>query len=125
MDFAFANSFVEELAFGEDGIVLATDWWKLILIAFSALLFLFLLVRLALYIMRIVGVILCVAAGVAGGWLSKLLFAESLARRMPENGAPYASFLACVVGFLVCFAVAGGVMTMIRKPAQPLPKEKK
>lgn len=125
MDFAFANSFAEELAFGTGGINLSTDWWKLILIAFSALLFLFLLVRLALYIMRIVGVILCVTAGVGGGWLSRLFFTEILAQRLPENLVSFAPVLACFGGFLICFGIAGGIMTLIRKPAQPMPQEKK
>ena len=125
MLFALANTFTEELAFQEGGINWATDWWKCIIIGFSCLLFLFLCVRLALYILRIVGVVLCVAVGSAGAWIAKLLFSDEIAARLPENAAPYAPILASFLGFLLCFSVAVCVMHIIRKPAQPMKQKSK
>lgn len=116
---SFANTVTEDLAFQEGGVDWTADWWKVIIIAFSALLFLFLCLRLALYILRIVGVILCVAAGVAGGWLAYALLGSRLAELVGENLQPYAPFAAAFAGFLVTFAIAAGVMSWIRKPAQP------
>lgn len=119
----FSGTIIEDLAFQEEGIVWATDWWKIIIIAFSALLFLFLLVKLALYILRIVGVILCVAVGGAGGWIAQLLLSEWLAERLPEDLQKYSPFLLGAAGFLLCFGFAAAVMTLIRKPAQPMEKK--
>ncbi|GEM_PF-5773625 len=124
MFFTLANTFTEELAFQEGTINWATDWWKCIIIGFSGLLFLFLCVKLALYILRIVGVVLCVAVGSAGAWVSKLLLSEKIAEYLPESAVPYAPVLASFLGFLVCFSVAVCVMMLIRKPAQPMKKNK-
>ncbi|MCQ2396946.1 MAG: hypothetical protein MJ106_04535 [Lentisphaeria bacterium] len=120
----FSGTIIENLAFQEEGIVWATDWWKIIIIAFSALLFLFLLIKLALYILRIIGVIICVAIGGVGGWLTQLLFSEKFAERLPERLQTFSPFIVGAIGFLICFGLAVAVMTMIRKPAQSLEKKK-
>lgn len=116
-----ANTFTDELAFQEGGINWGTDWWKLIIIAFCALLLVFLTIRLALYILRIVGVILCIVFAGAGAFLAWKLVPEHISGLLPESVAPYAPALAAFVAFIVCFALSAGVMMLIRKPAQPLP----
>lgn len=116
-----ANTFTDELAFQEGGIDWGTDWWKLIIIAFCALLLVFLTIRLALYILRIVGVILCIVFAGAGAFLAWKLVPEHISGLLPESVAPYAPALAAFIAFIVCFALSAGVMMLIRKPAQPLP----
>lgn len=116
-----ANTFTDELAFQEGGINWGTDWWKLIIIAFCALLLVFLTIRLALYILRIVGVILCIVFAGAGAFLAWKLVPEHISGMLPESVAPYAPALAAFIAFIVCFALSAGVMMLIRKPAQPLP----
>lgn len=116
-----ANTFTDELAFQEGGINWGTDWWKLIIIAFCALLLVFLTIRLALYILRIVGVILCIAFAGAGAFLAWKLVPGHISGLLPESVAPYAPALAAFIAFIVCFALSAGVMMLIRKPAQPLP----
>lgn len=116
-----ANTFTDELAFQEGGINWGTDWWKLIIIAFCALLLVFLTIRLALYILRIVGVILCIVFAGAGAFLAWKIVPEHISGLLPESVAPYAPALAAFVAFIVCFALSAGVMMLIRKPAQPLP----
>ena len=116
-----ANTFTDELAFQEGGINWGTDWWKLIIIAFCALLLVFLTIRLALYILRIVGVILCIVFAAAGAFLAWKLVPEHISGLLPESVAPYAPALAAFIAFIVCFALSAGVMMLIRKPAQPLP----
>ena len=116
-----ANTFTDELAFQEGGINWGTDWWKLIIIAFCALLLVFLTIRLALYILRIVGVILCIVFAGAGAFLAWKLVPEHISGLLPESVAPYAPALAAFIAFIVCFALSAGVMMLIRKPAQPLP----
>lgn len=123
MFFQLASTFTEELAFQEGQINWATDWWKCIIIGFSVLLFLFLCVKLSLYILRIIGVILCVVFGTAGAWVSKLLLTEKIAEYLPESAVPYAPVLSSLLGFLVCFVVALGIMMLIRTPAQPMKKK--
>ena len=116
-----ANTFTDELAFQEGGINWGTDWWKLIIIAFCALLLVFLTIRLALYLLRIVGVILCIVFAGAGAFLAWKLVPEHISGLLPESVAPYAPALAAFIAFIVCFALSAGVMMLIRKPAQPLP----
>ena len=116
-----ANTFTDELAFQEGGINWGTDWWKLIIIAFCALLLVFLTIRLALYILRIVGVILCIVFAGAGAFLAWKLVPEHISGLLPASVAPYAPALAAFIAFIVCFALSAGVMMLIRKPAQPLP----
>lgn len=116
-----ANTFTDELAFQEGGINWGTDWWKLIIIAFCALLLVFLTIRLALYILRIVGVILCIVFAGAGAFLAWKLVPGHISGLLPESVAPYAPALAAFIAFIVCFALSAGVMMLIRKPAQPLP----
>lgn len=116
-----ANTFTDELAFQEGGINWGTDWWKLIIIAFCALLLVFLTIRLALYILRIVGVILCIVFAGAGAFLAWKIVPEHISGLLPESVAPYAPALAAFIAFIVCFALSAGVMMLIRRPAQPLP----
>ena len=116
-----ANTFTDELAFQEGGINWGTDWWKLIIIAFCALLLVFLTIRLALYILRIVGVILCIVFAGAGAFLAWKIVPGHISGLLPESVAPYAPALAAFIAFIVCFALSAGVMMLIRKPAQPLP----
>lgn len=116
-----ANTFTDELAFQEGGINWGTDWWKLIIIAFCALLLVFLTIRLALYILRIVGVILCIVFAGAGAFLAWKLVPGHISGLLPESVAPYAPALAAFIAFIVCFALSAGIMMLIRKPAQPLP----
>lgn len=116
-----ANTFTDELAFQEGGINWGTDWWKLIIIAFCALLLVFLTIRLALYILRIVGVILCIVFAGAGAFLAWKIVPEHISGLLPESVAPYAPALAAFIAFIACFALSAGVMMLIRKPAQPLP----
>lgn len=116
-----ANTFTDELAFQEGGINWGTDWWKLIIIAFCALLLAFLTIRLALYILRIVGVILCIVFAGAGAFLAWKLVPGHISGLLPESVAPCAPALAAFIAFIVCFALSAGVMMLIRKPAQPLP----
>lgn len=116
-----ANTFTDELAFQEGDINWGTDWWKLIIIAFCALLLVFLTIRLALYILRIVGVILCIVFAGAGAFLAWKIVPEHISGLLPESVAPYAPALAAFIAFIVCFALSAGVMMLIRKPAQPLP----
>ena len=116
-----ANTFTDELAFQEGGINWGTDWWKLIIIAFCALLLVFLTIRLALYILRIVGVILCIVFAGVGAFLAWKLVPGHISGLLPESVAPYAPALAAFIAFIVCFALSAGVMMLIRKPAQPLP----
>ena len=116
-----ANTFTDELAFQEGGLNWGTDWWKLIIIAFCALLLVFLTIRLALYILRIVGVILCIVFAGAGAFLAWKLVPGHISGLLPESVAPYAPALAAFIAFIVCFALSAGVMMLIRKPAQPLP----
>ena len=116
-----ANTFTDELAFQEGGINWGTDWWKLIIIAFCALLLVFLTIRLALYILRIVGVILCIVFAGAGAFLAWKLVPGHISGLLPESVAPYAPALAAFIAFIVCFALSAGEKMLIRKPAQPLP----
>ena len=80
-----ANTFTDELAFQEGGINWGTDWWKLIIIAFCALLLVFLTIRLALYILRIVGVILCIVFAGAGAFLAWKLVPGHISGLLPRG----------------------------------------
>ena len=114
----------ETLAFQSEGVDWHTDWWKVLIIAFAALLFLALLLRLSLYIMRIIGVALCIAVGCAGGWIAKGLLSEVIAQNLPESAEPYAPLASGLIGFLVCFGIAALIMALIRRTARPQPKPK-
>ncbi len=119
-----ANSFAEGMAFQSDGVDWSVDWWKVLILAFGTLLLLFLAIRLALYILRLVGVILCLAFATAGGVLAWRLLPGAMESLLPEALAPFAAPIAAVAGFLVCFGIAAGIMHFIRKPAQPLSEKK-
>ncbi len=116
-----ANSFSDDLAFQPEGIQWSTDWWKLLILAFALLLLIFLTLKLALYILRLVGVALCLAFAGAGAWFSWRLLASPAKTILPESLHPYAAPLAAFAGFLLCFGLAAGVMSLLRKPAQPTP----
>ncbi len=119
-----ANSFADDLAFQQEGIQWSTDWWKVLIIAFAVLLLIFLALRLALYILRLVGVALCLAFAGAGGWFSWRTLSVPLGGLLPASLHPYAAAIAAAAGFLLCFGLAAGLMALIRKPAQPpAPKE--
>ncbi len=119
-----ANTFVEDMAFQSNGIQWSVDWWKVLILAFGTLLLLFLAIRLALYILRLVGVILCLAFAAAGGVLAWRLLPDAMESLLPDALAPFATPVAAVAGFLVCFGIAAGIMHCIRMPARPLPEKK-
>lgn len=100
------------------------DWWKWLLIGFAAVLLLYLAVRLSLYIFKIIGAILCVACGVAGGYLAQALLNPVMRARLPENAQYLAPVISGAAGFLLCYGIAAAVMMMVRKPAQPMPNRK-
>ncbi|MGN0866633.1 MAG: hypothetical protein ACI4SG_03010 [Oligosphaeraceae bacterium] len=120
-----ANSLSDDLAFQPEGIQWSADWWKLLILAFALLLLVFLTLKLALYILRLVGVALCLAFAAAGAWFSWQMLAEPARSILPESLHPYAAPLAAFAGFLLCFGMAAGVMSLLRKPAQPPPENKK
>lgn len=100
------------------------DWWKWLLIAFSTLLLLYLAVRLSLYIFKIIGAILCVICGIAGGYFAQALLNPWLLEHLPGNYARFAPVASGLAGFAVCYGLAALIMLVVRKPAQPLPKSK-
>lgn len=125
MDFPLlANTFAEGMAFQSDGIQWSVDWWKVLILAFGTLLLVFLAIRLALYILRLVGVILCLAFAAAGGVLAWRLLPGAMESLLPDTLAPFATPLAAVAGFLVCFGIAAGILHCIRMPAQPINEKK-
>ena len=109
----------ETLAFSPDGIDWHTDWWKILIIAFAALLYVALLVRFSLYILRLIGVLVCVGIGVLGAFVAKSLFTDYFAEGLPVSLAQYSPVVAALLGFLLCFGISTLVMTLIRKAAQP------
>jgi glycopeptide antibiotics resistance protein len=100
------------------------DWWKWLVIGFAALLLLYLVIRLSLYIFKIIGAIMCVACGVAGGYLAQAILNPVLAERLPENATHLAPIISGAIGFLVFYGLAATIVLLIRKPAQPLEKKK-
>ena len=114
----------DTLAFQSESVDWHTDWWKVLIIAFATLLFLALLLKLALYVMRLLGVVICVSVGSAGGWVAKGLFSEQLAEQLPPSAGPYAPVACGLMGFLLCFGIAAFIMKCIRKTARPVPEEK-
>ncbi|MBP5300127.1 MAG: hypothetical protein J6Y80_01860 [Victivallales bacterium] len=112
----------DTLAFQSENVDWHTDWWKVLIIAFAALLFLALLLRLALYVLRLLGVAVCVAVGSAGAWVAKGLFTEQLAQSLPPSAEPYAPVACALAGFLLCFGIAAFIMKCIRKTARPVPQ---
>lgn len=119
-----ANTFAEGMAFQSDGIQWSVDWWKVLILAFGTLLLLFLSIRLALYILRLVGVILCLAFAAAGGVLAWRLLPPTMESLLPDALAPFATPLAAVAGFLVCFGIAASILHFIRMPARPIDEKK-
>ena len=91
---------------------------------FGPVLLLYLAVRLSLYIFKIIGAILCVACGVAGGYLAQTLLNPVMRARLPENAQYLAPVISGAAGFLLCYGIAAAVMMMVRKPAQPMPNRK-
>ena len=116
---ARADSLMEELALDPDGVNVGADWWKYILIALSGLLVVYLAIRLTLYILRLVGVLVCIAVGAAGAYFAQLLNPR-LEAFMPESVQRFTPFVSGLIGFLVCYAVGTLIMMFIRKPAAPL-----
>ena len=100
------------------------DWWKWLLIGFAALLFLYLVIRLSLYIFKIIGAIMCVACGVAGGYLAQAVLNPLLAEHLPENVVHLSPFISGAIGFLLCYGIAAAIVLLIRKPALPVAKKK-
>lgn len=113
------------LSFHGETISWQQDWWKILVIAFAALLFIFLLVKLTLYILRMVGVLLCIAFGVVGAYISIVLLNAPLARQLPENAQRFAPVAAAIIGFLVCYLIGALVMAIVRRPAKPASSDKK
>jgi len=113
------------LSFNPEAINWGTDWWKLLIIAFSVLLLAYLCIRLALYVLRMIGVVVCLAVGVLGGYVAQI-FNGALAERVPEEMGRFANVATGLAGFVICYGIAVLVMMLIRKPAQPMqqPKEK-
>lgn len=110
---------MDTLNFNPESINWGADWWKLLIIAFSALLLAYLSIRLALYVLRMVGVLVCLAVGILGGYMAQM-FNASLAARMPENIARFAPAATALAGFIICYGIAIIIMYMVRKPAQAL-----
>ncbi len=121
--FADASDIADTLAFQGDSFVWQTDWWKAIIIAFSALLFAFLLIKLSLCLLRLVGVLLCLAFGILGGYIGVIVLNSHIAGWLPENAQRFAPIGSAVCGFIVFYAVGAGIMSLVRKPAQPAGKE--
>lgn len=119
-----AEGFLQALSFSPDGIVWQTDWWKILIIAFATLLFLFLLVKLTAYVFRMVGVIVCLAVGAAGGYTAMIAGKEMVAAHLPENAVPAAPFIAAAAGFLLCYFLAATVISILRRTATPPPQGK-
>ena len=111
----------EILSFSPDGIDWHTDWWKLLIIAFAALLYVALLVKFSLYVLRLIGVLVCVGIGSIGAFTAKSLLTKYFEEWLPIQLEQYAPVLSALLGFMLCFGVATFVMTLIRKAAQPPP----
>ncbi|MBQ4480769.1 MAG: hypothetical protein II943_09035 [Victivallales bacterium] len=118
MDWLFCD-INEILAFSPDGVDWHTDWWKILIISFATLLYVALLVRFSLYILRLVGVLVCVGIGVLGALVAKSLLTDYFAEWLPTSLNQYASVISALLGFLLCFGVSTFVMMLIRKAAQP------
>ncbi|MBR6470290.1 MAG: hypothetical protein IKS83_00705, partial [Victivallales bacterium] len=115
----------EVLAFSQDGVDWHTDWWKILIIAFAVLLYVVLLVKFSLYILRLVGVLVCVIIGGIGAWTAKALLTSYFAEWFSAALKPYAAVLSGLLGFMLCFGVSAFVLTMIRKAARPQPEPRK
>ena len=120
-----AQEIVDVLSFPGEQIDWHTDWWRLVIIGFAGLLFLYLLIRLALYLFRLLGVLLCLAFGAFGAYIDILLFADRLAPKVPEEIRRFTPIAVGMLGFTLFFGIAALVMKMIRKPVQALPPPKK
>ena len=120
-----AQEIADVLSFHGDQIDWHTDWWRLLIIGFAGLLFLYLLIRLALYLFRLLGVLLCLAFGALGAYIDILLFADRLAPHVPEEIRRFTPIAVGMLGFTLFFTIAAIIMRMIRKPAQALPPPRK
>lgn len=112
----------ETLSFSQDGVDWHTDWWKLLIIAFAVLLYVALLVKLSLYILRLVGVLICIVIGGLGAWTAKTMFTDFFAEWLPASMASYSPILSGLLGFLLCFGVSTFILTLIRRAARPQAK---
>ena len=120
-----AQEIADVLSFHGEQIDWHQDWWRLLIIGFAGLLFLYLLIRLALYLFRLLGVLLCLAFGALGAYIDVVLFTDRLAPHVPEQIRRFTPIAVGMLGFTLFFAIAALIMRMIRKPVQALPPPKK
>ena len=120
-----AQEIADVLSFHGEQIDWHQDWWRLLIIGFAGLLFLYLLIRLALYLFRLLGVLLCLAFGAFGAYIDIVLFTDRLAPHVPEQIRRFTPIAVGMLGFTLFFAIAALIMRMIRKPVQALPPPKK
>ena len=114
-----AEGFADELALDPEGVNLSADWWKYILIALAGIAIIYLAIRLTLFILRLVGVLVCIAVGAVGAYFAQL-FNPRLEAFMPESAQRFTPIASGLIGFLLCYAVGTLVMLLNRKPAAPL-----
>ncbi len=114
-----AEGIADELALDPEGVNFSADWWKYILMALAGIVILYLAIRLTLYILRLVGVLVCIAVGAMGAYFAQLLNPR-LEAFMPESVQRFTPFVSGLIGFLLCYIVATMVMMLIRKPAARL-----
>lgn len=114
-----AEGLADELALDPKGVNLSADWWKYILIALAGLAIVYLAIRLTLYILRLVGVLVCIAVGAVGAYFAQLLNPR-LGAFMPESTQRFTPFVSGLIGFLLCYALGTLIMMLIRKPAAPM-----
>ncbi len=114
-----AEGIADELALDPEGVNFSADWWKYILMALAGIAILYLAIRLTLYILRLVGVLVCIAVGAMGAYFAQLLN-PCLGAFMPESVQRFTPFVSGLIGFLVCYAAGMLIMMLIRKPAAPL-----
>lgn len=114
-----AEGIADELALDPEGVNFSADWWKYILMALAGIVILYLAIRLTLYILRLVGVLVCIAVGAMGAYFAQLLNPR-LEALMPESMQRFTPFVSGLIGFLICYAVGTFIMMLIRKPAAPL-----
>ena len=112
-----ADGIADELALDPDGINVGSDWWKYLVMALGVILVVYLLIRLTLFVMRLIGVLICLAAGVVGGAFAQI-FNASLETRLPDSIQRFTPVISGLAGFLLFFMIASLVMSIIRKPAE-------
>ena len=118
-----AEGFADDLALDPEGVNIGADWWKYILMALAGIVIFYLAIRLTLYILRLIGVLVCIAVGAVGAYFAQLLNPR-LEALMPEEVQRFTPFVSGLIGFLLCYAAGTLVMMMIRKPAAPLRESK-